>query len=195
MSDYVEKTKKAAQQISEKLSSKFAEKLIDAATLVQTLKSVENYSPDVRLKLFGLTQVPLLFLAQPKVMRLDSNGCEIRLNLNFVNKNHLSSMYFGAQAIGADTAVGLLAMDKARAHTDVKVVPVFKNFKANFLKRAEGDLLFVCEAGEQVGRMVDVAANTGERVTEEVTAVARLLETGEVVSEFSLGLSVRAKKN
>ncbi len=195
MADFVEKTKKIAQQVSERVSAKFTEKLIDAATLVQTLKSVENYSPDMRLKLFGLTQVPLLFMVQPKVVKIDANGCEVRINLNFVTKNHLSSMYFGAQSMGADIVVGLLAFEMAREHTGVKVVPIFKDFNATFLKRAEGDLLFVCSAGAQVARMVDVAVNTGERVTEQVSAEARLVETGEVVSRFTLGLSVKAKKD
>ena len=66
-------------------------------------------------------------------------------------------------------------------------------FNAQFLKRAEGDLLFVCNSGAQVGQMVIQAAESGERVTADVEAEARLISTNEVVSKFILGLSLKVK--
>jgi hypothetical protein len=150
-------------------------------------------SPDARLKFFSLTQVPLLFLVQPKLVRVDSEACEVRINLNYLTRNHLNSMYFGTQAIGADIVVGLLAMEIAEQQGGAQVVPIFKNFNAQFLKRAEGDLLFVCNSGAQVGQMVIQAAESGERVTADVEAEARLISTNEVVSKFILGLSLKVK--
>jgi len=170
-----------------------AENLEFIRQLTKNLVSPDRLSPFWQLKLFSLTQVPLLFLTQPKVLKLDDETCEIRMNLNFITKNHLNSVYFGAQAIGADSVVGLPALFFARKFEGKTVVPVFKSFKADFLKRAEGDLLFVCNSGAQINAMVEKACTTGERVTEEVAAEAQLVESGEVVSQFVLGLSLKCK--
>lgn len=161
--------------------------------LTKNLVSPDRLSPFWQLKLFSLTQVPLLFLVQPKVQKLDEETCEIRVNLNFITKNHLNSIYFGAQAIGADAVVGLPSLFYARKFEGKNIVPVFKSFKADFLKRAEGDLLFVCNSGAQINAMVEKACTTGERVTEDVAAEAQLVESGEVVSQFVLGLSLKCK--
>ncbi len=177
------------------LSGKLFGRVDQVSMLVKSLADPGNYSADAQLKMFGLTKVPLLFLAQPRVLKLDRTGCEIRINLNFVTRNHVGSMYFGTQAIGADACIGMLAFFMAKEYPQATVTPIFKDFKANFIKRAESDLIFVCNAGEQVERMVKtVCQKINERVTEEVKAEARLVHTGEVVSEFTLGLSVKAKE-
>jgi len=55
-------------------------------------------------------------------------------------------MYFGVLAVGADVTGGFLAMRYIQASTS-KIALIFKDFKAEFLKRAEGDVHFVCEDG------------------------------------------------
>ncbi len=53
--------------------------------LVKNMVSPDKLSPMWQLKLFSLTQVPLLFLVQPKVQKLDDESCEIRVNLNCIS--------------------------------------------------------------------------------------------------------------
>jgi hypothetical protein len=161
--------------------------------IAKTFVSPEQLSPAWQLKLFSITQIPLLFLVQPKVEKLDDEGCEIRINLNYVTKNHLGSMYFGAQAIGADTVIGLPAFQYAKKYEGRNMSLIFKSMNCEFDKRAEGDLLFVCQAGAQIRAMVDKTFETGERVTEDVACEAALVESGEVVSRFVLGLSLKAR--
>ncbi len=62
-------------------------------------------------------------------------------------------MYFGALAVGADLAGGLHSFYHAkRANLNVSVA--FKSFQAQFLRRPESDVYFVCEEGEQVKEML-----------------------------------------
>jgi Domain of unknown function (DUF4442) len=161
--------------------------------VAKNLVSPDKLSPVWQLKIFSLTQIPLLFLVQPKVQKLDDESCEIRVNLGFITKNHIGSMYFGAQAIAADAVVALPVFHHAKHFEGKSIVPIFKSVRAEFLKRAEGDLIFVCHAGAQIQAMIEKTIATGERVTEEIAAEAALVESGEVVSKFVLALSIKVK--
>lgn len=147
----------------------------------------------VQLKLFGLAKIPLLLLVGPKVQRMDVEICEVKIPLNYLTRNHLKSMYFGTMAIGADCVVAVHALHIAQQMTGVSIVPVFKNFHADFHKRAEGAVVFRCAAGAQIAAMIEKALASGERVTENVPIEG--ICNGEIVANFTLGLSLRAKKD
>ncbi len=150
----------------------------------------ENTKKTWLMRAFGLTKVPLLFACSPKILRLDDENCEVLIPFRKIVKNHVGSMYFGAMAIGADTCIGMLAVDKI--HKSKKNISfIFKDFKAQFLKRAEGDTLFVCEAGKDVQQLIEDVLRTNERVHK--TIPARAMVHGEVVAEFELTLSLKLK--
>ena len=71
-------------------------------------------------------------------------------------------MYFGALCAGADLAGALTAMRRIDA-SGRRISLIFKDVKARFLKRAEGDVLFCCEDGEAVDGLVRRAIASGER--------------------------------
>lgn len=153
---------------------------------------LERAPSTLQLQAFGLTQVPLLFLVLPRVETIDERKANVRINLNWLTRNHLKSMYFGTLGIGADCVVGVLALHVVKKLKDAKVIPIFKTFEANFLKRAETDVLFVCEEGETIWTMVQEAHKSGIRVTQSIAAKAvNPADHSEVYAEFKLGLSVR----
>jgi hypothetical protein len=155
---------------------------------------VRGLEPKIQLKLFGLAQVPLLFLANPTVLKMDEESCEMRLPYNRLTKNHLSSVYFGAQAIGADACVGILAIHLGQTFPGYEVVPIFKSFKAQFLKRAEGDMVYVCRDGAKIKQMIGEAIEGDKRVTEMISVEATVPEfSTDLVSKFELELSLRVR--
>jgi acyl-coenzyme A thioesterase PaaI-like protein len=146
------------------------------------------------LRLFGLTQIPLLFLARPRVVEVSESRAEIVIPLNRLTMNHLRSMYFGVLAMGADCAGAILAMKLIdEAGGDVSLI--FGEFHAKFLKRAEGDVHFTSTDGAAVRALVEAAVATGERQTTPVRVVATVpSKTGdEPVAEFTLSLSLKKK--
>lgn len=156
-------------------------------------KAVQNFKGTAMLKLFGLTKIPLIFLVNPSVKELSSERCAIEIPLNRLTRNHLGSMYFGTLAIGADCAGGLFAMYKADLIKTHKFSLVFKDFKANFLKRPEDDVQFVCRDSEVVDQLLLEAKTTGERATKSIRIEARVPSNNdELVAEFDLGLSLKA---
>lgn len=146
----------------------------------------------LRLRSVGWLRIPLLASVGPTVLALDARRCVVRVKLGWWTKNHLGSMYFGALAIGADCAAGLLAVEGIRARK-VPVSLVFKGFHAEFLKRPESDVYFVCEEGERIGALIDRVVAQGERLTEpvQVRAEVRRGDACETVAAFALELSLK----
>ena len=145
------------------------------------------------VRLLGL-KIPVLLFLGPVVERLDEKGCAVRIPFGWRSRNHVGSMYFGALCAGADLAGGLPA---ARLIWDQhpKVSLVFADVKAEFLKRADGDVLFSCEDGYAVAAAVRQADSSGERVTlpVQITATVPKKYGDEPVARFTLGLSLKRR--
>lgn len=145
------------------------------------------------LRAFGLLKVRLLLFISPSVVEVSETRCEIRVPLNRRTKNHLNSMYFGALAAGADCAGGLIAMRLIQQEGG-KASLVFKDFHADFLKRAEGDTHFICEEGLAIRDLVRKALQTGERESMPVNVIAKVPTlSDETVAKFVLTLSIKKK--
>ncbi|MBK7292535.1 MAG: DUF4442 domain-containing protein [Holophagaceae bacterium] len=147
------------------------------------------------MRLFGWLKIPLLASVHPSVVELSDTRCIVRVPLRRWTRNHLGSMYFGALAIGADCAGGLLAMEEIRRSGD-GVSLVFKAFQAQFLKRPESDVYFICEEGEAIRQQVARALASEERITEpmHIQAAVRLPDDSfEPVAEFTLELSLKRR--
>ncbi len=146
------------------------------------------------LRAFGFLKVPLLFFISPTVVELNEERCVVQVPLNRRTKNHLKSMYFGVLACGADSAGGLIAMKQIQESGN-HVSLVFKDFQANFLKRAEGATLFTCTDGLAIKKLVQKAMESGEResMPVHVTATVPSKFGTEPVAEFTLTLSLKRK--
>lgn len=154
-------------------------------------KSLSKYNRE--LFLFGLFKVPMIFYCRPKIVALDNDKVEIKIRLRRRTRNHLKSMYFGVLAVGADVAGGFIAYDQIKK-SGKRVDLVFKDFKADFLKRPEAAVHFLCEDGAMIKGMIEETISSKERVSKEVTIKAFCPTISEeVVAEFSLGLSLKAR--
>ena len=126
-------------------------------------------------------------------MNLDDKECRIRIPLNRRTRNHLKSMYFGVLATGADLAGGLVAMKEIYA-SKKKIALSFKDFHAEFLKRAEGDTVFVCTQVPEIKNFVQEVIKSGERLNFPVHIEAICPDISlEPVAKFVLTLSLKLK--
>lgn len=156
---------------------------------------LERWKQTFGMRLFGWLKIPLLASVHPTVVELSETRCVVRVPLRRWTRNHLGSMYFGALAIGADCAGGLLAMDQIK-RSGGGVALVFKSFQASFLKRPESDVYFICEQGEAIRAQVQRALASEERITEPMTIQASVKTaegTFEPVADFVLELSLKRK--
>lgn len=145
------------------------------------------------VRLFGLTKVPMIFWLRPTVIELSEEVTAIKIPLSRRSKNHLNSMYFGALACGADLAGGFAAMKKTM-DKGKRVSLAFKDFHAEFLKRAEGDTVFTCKQGKEIDEFVDMVLASDERhnLPLKITATCPDVDDGPV-AEFTITLSLKRK--
>ncbi len=153
----------------------------------------QKFKTNLFIKYFGLTKVPLIFYCRPKVIQLSDNSVTLKIPLLRRNKNHVGSMYIGALAVGADLCSALLALSLINK-SKIKIVPIFKDLHAEFIKRAEGDVHFICNEGEKINKMISTVIKEKIRVNESIDVIAYVpSKLGEnPVAKFSLTLSVKA---
>ena len=143
---------------------------------------------------FGLTKVPLIFYCRPKVVDISSESVTLKIPLLRRNKNHVGSMYIGVLAVGADLSSAILALNLIKK-SKTKIIPIFKDLKADFLKRAEGDVHFVCSEGKKIDSMIKEVINKKTRVNKLINVVAYVPDKlgDDPVAKFSLTLSIKAQ--
>jgi acyl-coenzyme A thioesterase PaaI-like protein len=152
----------------------------------------ERWKQTLGLRLTGWLKIPLLGSVRPSVVAWEEDRCVIRVPLRRWTRNHMNSMYFGALAIGADCAAGIMAVELIRQRK-AKVSLIFRSFHAEFLKRPESDVYFICEAGASIRALVDRVLVSDQRLAEMIplTAAVRTPEGYEPVARFMLELSLK----
>lgn len=151
--------------------------------------------PTTMVRLWSLRNVFLLWLIRLKVLELTPDRCVVRVPLNFITRRRdIHAMYLGTLCMGADVAAGLIAfklvMDRRQ-----NVSFVFKDIRGEFLKRAEGAVIFTNDDGPLIQDLIRRALDTGERQEATVHVVATVPSKlgDEPVAKFELTLSVKKK--
>jgi hypothetical protein len=145
------------------------------------------------LRLVGLRVPVLLFLA-PRVVELDDERCAVEIPLTWRSKNHLiGAMYFGALCAGADLAGALPALKIMARNRSLRLV--FGELHAEFLKRADGDVVFRSRDVRRVAELAREAVRTGERVSAPVEVIATVPSRhgDEPVARFRMTISLKVK--
>jgi hypothetical protein len=173
----------------EKIESWFKDKLLEGTKhLPPKLKA------NIYLSGFGLFKVPMLLFTLPRVVEISSRRSEVKIPLSRRTQNHLGSMYFGALCVGAECSLGLFAISLMHEKNMQTMHLSFKNFHIDFLKRAEGDVHFVCEPGPELEQEIERAHTTKTRVNVKVPGYAIVPKISrEHIAEFELTISLREK--
>ena len=151
--------------------------------------------PTTMVRLWSLQNVILLWLVRPKIVELSPERCIVKIPLNWITRRRdIHAMYLGTLCMGADVAAGLIAFHLVMQKKS-RINFIFKDIRGEFLKRAEGDVLFTNNDGPLVQDLVRRALESDERqeATVHVTATVPAKLGDEPVAKFELTLSVRKK--
>lgn len=154
------------------------------------LKRLQN---PLLFRFFTRKMVPAASHAGVKLVELTPSKCVTRVPFKPRNKNPFRSMYFAVQSMAAEMSTALLGMFHMEAY-DVSIAWIVVDFKAEFPKKATGDVTFTCEDGESVAKAIEAAANTDEAHIAELTTTGRLAD-GTVVSVFVFQWSFKKRKS
>ena len=125
----------------------------------------------MKLRMVTWWQIPVICYCRPKIIHLDDESCKLRIPLNWRTRNHVQSMYIGVFTVGADLTGGLLTLRSIQKRKR-KVVLIFKDFHANFFKRAEQDVIFICKDGAEIDNAVQQAVDKSERINLPINITA-----------------------
>lgn len=136
----------------------------------------------------------MLAFTTPSIVEINDERSVLKIPLNYRTRNHFGAMYFGALNIGAEAGIGILAY-RAIQSSGQRIDFIFKDFKADFLKRAEGDVHFICDEGLKIAELVQAATTSPERQngTFRSYAIVPSKSATEIVAEFKLTLSVKKR--
>lgn len=162
------------------------------------MKKLEQIKNNLFLKLYAWTKIPLIGFCSPKVIENEGTRTVVKIALGYRTRNHLNAMYFGALAIGSELCIAMLAVKKIKEHTDAggdRIDFLFKDYKAEFLKRAEGDVHFICEEAQAVVDQIEEAKKTEDRInrTMKAYAIVPSISLTERVAQFELTFSVKRR--
>jgi acyl-coenzyme A thioesterase PaaI-like protein len=141
------------------------------------------------LFLLGFMKIPMIRYTKPKLLAIDDNTVRVKIKLRRRTKNHLSSMYFGALSVGADIAGGIQVFYFSKK-MDRKVSFAFKGMNAQFLKRAESDIVFESNEGQKIQKAMEKSLKEGSRINDSIMVEAKN-DSGEIVATFEMIVSVR----
>lgn len=155
----------------------------------------DKFKLNMFLKTYTFLKIPLIYSISPEMLFVDSKESHLRVPLKRKTKNHLNVMYFGAIAIGAELCIAMVAVKKI-VDSKKRIDFLFKDFKANFIKRVDGDIVFVFRDVESVAQLVTEAMSTSERINKNLKAVAYVptTSTSEIVGEFELTMTVKSRE-
>ncbi len=145
------------------------------------------------LRLYAFAKIPLLSAIRPTLLEVSEKRVELKVPLSRFTKNHLGVMYFGALSMGAEAAVAIKAVHAIQKNKNIDFI--FKDFKADFLKRADGDVHFICDEGAAVLALVEKAAQSGvrENQTFHSYAVVPSKDPNLKIAEFAVTLSLKKR--
>lgn len=139
----------------------------------------------------SLFKIPLLAFCTPQVVEISEKRTVAKVRLDWRTGNHLGVMYFGALAMGAELSIALKAIQKIEESRQ-KIDFIFKDFTAEFLKRADGHVLFICEEADLVNQLIQEATKSPDRCEKTMKGRAVLeAKPDVVVMNYTLTLSVK----
>ncbi|MES2854525.1 MAG: DUF4442 domain-containing protein, partial [Bdellovibrionota bacterium] len=97
----------------------------------------------------SLLKLPLLAFISPRIVKCTNEQSVVQVGLGFRSRNHLGVMYFGALAMGAELSIAVKAVQEIQ-RSGKRIDFLFKDFKCEFSKRADGDVQFICDEAGQV---------------------------------------------
>tara|TARA_B110001454_G_scaffold219199_1_gene251703 strand:+ start:5011 stop:5475 length:465 start_codon:yes stop_codon:yes gene_type:complete len=138
----------------------------------------------------SLARVPLLAFCNPKLLSIEPSA-KVKLPLNFVTKNHFRTMYFGALAMGAELSVATPILE-AMFIQKKPISFIFKDFKCDFLKRADTDTVFEFADIEACRQAMAEALASGERLNKTFKGVAYSAKNPEnVFMTYEITISLK----
>ena len=142
----------------------------------------------LKYNLFLLRKLPSAYFCGARIRSLDSEQCEIKITLNWFNKNPFKSMFWAAQGMAAELTTGLMITDKIKkSGYDISMLLISNS--SNYFKKATGTIIFNCSQGNKIDDMIEKLINlkTPQKIVLSSTGINRQnITVSKFIFEWSL---------
>jgi hypothetical protein len=146
-----------------------------------------------KFRWFLLMKLPPALFSGLQLHTLNEESATVRVKFGWRNQNPFRSMYFAVQAMAAEMSTGLLATAQVYKRNPAVSMLVL-GIEGKFMKKATGLIIFSCTEGALIEQKVEEAIRTNQAQTITCHSTATD-ETGDVVSEFTITWSFKARIN
>ena len=154
------------------------------------LFSQQMTSP-LKFRMFLLSKLPSAYFSGVRVKSLDENKCEVSVPFKWFSQNPFRSTYFACLSMAAEMSTGALALGHLYKRKPPVSMLVVKT-EGEYFKKAVDKTTFVCEAGNEINKMIEEVIATREARTVRARSIGRN-KAGELVAEFYITWSFKAK--
>lgn len=147
----------------------------------------------VKFRMFLFSKLPAAYFAGVRIKEMDARRCKVSVPYKWMSQNPFRSTYFACLSMAAEMSTGALAM----AHLyklDPPVSMLVIKVDSEYFKKATGTTFFVCSDGELFKQAIESTVATGEARVVNAKSIGRN-ENGELVAEFNISWSFKAKSN
>ncbi len=123
-------------------------------------KVTEAFLTPWKLKWYFLQKLPTAFWWGLRVRYLSEDRCEVQIPFNWRTQNPFNSIYFAALAGAGELSTGAMALVATLAYGNISMLVVEQ--KAEFYKKANSEVRFVCEQGQEVRHVIQQAIDKSE---------------------------------
>ena len=143
-----------------------------------------------KMRLYLLRRLPGAWFMGMNVQHVDTQKAVVALPYRWRSQNPFRSIYFAAQCAAAELSTGMLVL----AHLQEKppASMLVTGFEAEFLKKADQKLLFTCNEGAEIAKVIAQAIESGEGQIFTATSTGTLPD-GTVAARMKVTWSFKRK--
>jgi Domain of unknown function (DUF4442) len=135
-------------------------------------------------------KLPSIVFWGVKLKELDDYKCSVTIPYSFTTKNPFDSIYFGALNGAAELSTGLLVQMKLADYGPCSMLVT--GFEAQFLKKSETIITFVCIGGQILDDFLKSLKNSGDKGSLELESKG-YNSNNEVVCVMQIKWSIKKK--
>ena len=146
----------------------------------------------VKFRMFLLSKLPSAYFSGVRIKSIDKKICQVTVPFKWFSQNPFRSTYFACLSMAAEMSTGALALGHLYKRNPAVSMLVVKT-EGEYFKKAVDKTTFVCEAGDEIEKMIGEAIASGEAKTVRARSIGKN-EKGELVADFYITWSFKSKQ-
>lgn len=137
-----------------------------------------------------IKRLPSIVFWGVRIPSLDEQTCEVTIPFNWRTQNPFKSIYFAALAGAAELSTGALCQLHLAGRDSHSMLVI--DFRAQYFKKADSKIIFRCEQGLEIQKLLDDLKNSGDSNTITLKSVG-VNAAGQSVASVEITWSFRKK--